>query len=176
MIQTYIDQMHQALDTFPVNEIQQVINILSEAKMKHRQVFLMGNGGSASTASHFATDLMRNTHRFKVMCLSDNISTITAYANDYCYEDVFIYPLVGLCTPRDTVIGISTSGKSRNIIRAIEYSNQIGAVTIGLTGYGGGELGRIASVHLNIPCGVIEQIEDAHLIIAHMIAKVLREQ
>ncbi len=175
MIRNYIDNLQVVIGSLPAEEIMGVVNVLMDCKMHHRKTFIMGNGGSATTASHFATDLRRNTHRFYVMALTDSISDITSVANDQGYEDVFLFPLVSMLSPHDVVIAISASGRSKNVLRAIEFANQVGAKTIGMTGFDGGRLGNSVNIHVHVASDVIEQVEDAHLAIAHMIAKELRE-
>jgi D-sedoheptulose 7-phosphate isomerase len=175
MIRNYIEGLQTVIGALPVEEIGEVVRVLMEAKMKRRQVFIMGNGGSASTASHFASDLIRNTHQFRVISLTDNVPSMTAIANDQSYNDVFLFPLVSMCSPRDVVIAISASGRSKNVLRAVEFANQVSARTVGMTGFDGGSLGKIANIHVHVSCDVIEQVEDAHLAICHMVAKELRE-
>ena len=132
----------------------------------------MGNGGSAMTASHFACDLNKGCslgrdRRFKVICLNDSMSTILAYANDLSYEHVFFEQLKNFFMPGDVVIGISGSGNSPNVLRALEYANQQKGVTIGWCGFVGGRLGSLAKIPLVISSQDMQQIEDVHMIIAH---------
>lgn len=175
MVRRYMEGLQSVIGALPVEEIGEVIRVLLEAKMRRRQVFIMGNGGSATTASHFATDLIRNTHQFRVMSLTDSVSSMTATANDQSYNDIFLFPLVSLCSPKDVVIAISASGKSKNVLRAVEFANQVAAKSVGLTGFDGGNLGKISQIHVHVPSDTIEYVEDAHLAICHAIAKELRE-
>lgn len=175
MIHNYLDNLQVVIGSLPAEEIMGVVNTLLDCKMHHRKAFIMGNGGSATTASHFATDLRRNTHRFYVMALTDSMSDITSVANDQSYDDVFLFPLVSMLSPHDVVVAISASGKSRNVVRAVEFANQVGARTIGMTGYDGGRLASMVNIHVHVPCDVIEQVEDAHLAICHAITKELKE-
>jgi len=135
---------------------------------------LFGNGGSGSTASHFACDINKGVSyghdkRFKVICLNDNIPTMLAYANDSSYDDIFIEQLKNFLSPGDVVFGISGSGNSENVMRAIEYGNSNGAKTLGFTGFEGGRLGKAAGLSINIASDDMQKIEDIHLILTHMI-------
>ena len=180
-IRSYIEGLQKTLDQLPEDRIHQVIEILHTARLERRQVFIMGNGGSASTASHFACDLGKNTRsaavpNFKVIALTDNMAIFSALANDEGYESVFAQQLISFVQPGDIVIGISASGKSPNVLRAIEAANQSGAITVGFTGFDGGRLGDMAQIHIHVPSNSIEQVEDIHLALEHMISQALREQ
>ncbi len=177
----YVNSLKNTLDTLPMTEIDQVIALLHEARLSGRKIFIMGNGGSASTASHFVCDLAKNTRKpgwpnFRVIGLADNMSIFSAYANDEGYASVFAQQLDNLLNPSDVVIGISTSGNSPNVINAIELAKHRGATTIGFTGFEGGRLGSLVDIEIRVASDSIEQIEDIHLILEHMITKVLREE
>jgi D-sedoheptulose 7-phosphate isomerase len=141
----------------------------------------MGNGGSASTATHFVCDLAKNTRKegwppFRVIGLSDNMALMTAYANDEGYENVFAQQLASFIQPWDIVIGISTSGNSPNVLNAIALANQKNAITIGFTGFDGGLLGTMVDIQVHTPSDRIEQVEDIHLILEHLMCSVLYKQ
>jgi D-sedoheptulose 7-phosphate isomerase len=179
-IKKYIDGLHETLDQLPVEILEDVISLLKDSRLQNRQIFVMGNGGSASTAGHFAADLGKNTRLenmpdFRVTCLSDNIAALSAYSNDEGYENSFSGQLASHIKPQDVVIGISTSGNSPNVLKAIELANSVGARTIGLTGFEGGKLGDLVEYHLHVPSSCIEQVEDIHLILEHMIVKTIKE-
>jgi D-sedoheptulose 7-phosphate isomerase len=181
IIYSYLEDLKRTLDTLPRDRIQQVIDILHEARLNKRQVFILGNGGSASTASHFVCDLAKNTRaksypNFKVIGLTDNMAIFSALANDDGYENVFADQLASYVQPGDVVIGISTSGNSPNVLRAIQLANTIPAKTIGFTGYDSGQLGMLADVDLHVPSDCIEHVEDIHLVLEHLICKALRER
>ena len=149
--------------------------------MNNQQVFIMGNGGSASTASHFVCDLGKNTRvkgtpNFRVMGLTDNMALFSALANDEGYENAFAQQLASHIQPGDVVIGISTSGNSPNVVNAIHLANSIPAKTIGFTGFGSGKLGGMVDVDLHVPSHLIEHVEDIHLVLEHLITKELREK
>jgi D-sedoheptulose 7-phosphate isomerase len=176
----YITDLQLVLDRLPIDLIEQVILTLHEARLLRRQVFIMGNGGSASTASHFVCDLGKGTRQkglpnFRVIGLSDNIALMSAYANDEGYQNVFSQQLANLVQPDDIVIGISTSGNSRNVIEAIELANRSGAKTVGFTGIDGGKLAELVDINIYVPCDNIGQIEDVHLMLEHLICRSLLE-
>lgn len=180
-IQNYISELQKLLGELPEDLIEEVIERLHAARLEGRQIFIMGNGGSASTASHFVCDLAKNTRRtgwpnFRVMGLTDNMALFSALANDEGYEQVFAEQLASHVRPGDVVVGISASGNSENVLRAIELAGRVEAQTIGLTGFDGGQLGKLVDVHVHVACQCIEQVEDVHLSLEHMICKALRER
>ncbi|MGB5844103.1 MAG: SIS domain-containing protein [Anaerolineales bacterium] len=180
-VNTYIDELKMTLDQLSEEVIEQVLDILHEARLDNRQVFILGNGGSASTASHFVCDLGKNTRvqgtpNFRVMGLTDNMALFSALANDEGYENVFSQQLGNHLQPGDVVIGISTSGNSPNVINAMHFANTMGAQTIGFTGFTSGDLGSMVDIDLHVPSHSIEQVEDIHLVLEHLITKALRDK
>lgn len=176
----YLAGIRQALDCVSLDSVERLIELLADAARAGRSVFLIGNGGSAATASHFACDLGKGTRRvaaphFRVVALTDNVPLITAWANDVAYEDVFAEQLRNLCQPGDLLIAISGSGNSPNILRAAEVARAAGAVVVAISG-GSGLLGPAADLWVATPAGCIEQIEDLHLIIQHLVCTQLRER
>jgi len=180
-VTNYITLLQQTIDQLPKDKIVRVIDLLYSARFSGRQVFIMGNGGSASTASHFVCDLSKNTRRegwprYKVIGLSDNMAVFSAYANDEGYENVFCEQLANLLLPDDIVIAISASGNSKNVVNAIQYAKKHNAFTIGFTGFDGGILGTLVDINLHINSDIIEHVEDLHLVLEHMIIKSLKER
>lgn len=180
-IAEYFSEIKKTIDTLPIESIEEVITILQEARLKGRQVFIMGNGGSAATASHFVCDLAKRTRvrgwpHFRVIGLTDNMSIFSAYANDEGYGTVFAEQLSNLIRPNDVVIGISASGNSVNVINGISLANERHAKTIGLTGLTGGKLLTIAQVCIHVPTDRVDQAEDFHLILEHLITDSLSRQ
>jgi D-sedoheptulose 7-phosphate isomerase len=180
-ITNYITLLQQTIDQLPKEEIVKVIDLLYSARFSGRQVFIMGNGGSASTASHFVCDLSKNTRkegwpRYKVIGLSDNMAVFSAYANDEGYENVFCEQLANLLLPDDIVIAISASGNSKNVVNAIQYAKSQSAFTIGFTGFDGGVMGKLVDINLHINSNIIEHVEDLHMVLEHMIIKSLKER
>ena len=155
------------------------VAVLYEARLSDRQVFIMGNGGSAATASHFACDLGKGTllpgrPRFRVIALTDNMPLFSALANDYGYHRVFAEQLASLVRPGDVVIGISGSGNSANVVNALLFAQKVAATTIGMTGFDGGNVKRLVDVCIHVPNDCIEQVEDVHLLLEHLICTELR--
>lgn len=179
-VSNYIDDLLEVLAKLPQEPIREAIAVLHEARMNDRQVFIFGNGGSASTASHFACDLAKNTRMagwpsFRVQGLTENVAMMTAYANDEGYESIFSEQLANLVNLSDIVIGISTSGKSPNVLKAINLANQMKATTIAFTGFDGGKLSELVEIDLHVPSNCIEQVEDIHLMYEHLLCTALRE-
>lgn len=179
-IKNYISTLQQTLDTLPLSDINQVIETIHQARLAEQQIFIMGNGGSASTASHFVCDLAKNTRQsglphFRVIGLTDNMAILSAYANDEGYDAVFASQLASLSRPGDIVIAISTSGNSPNVLKGVEQANQMGAITISLTGFNGGRLKSMTPLNIHVPSHCIEQIEDIHLMLEHLICTCLRQ-
>jgi D-sedoheptulose 7-phosphate isomerase len=179
-VRGYFSGLKETLDKLPEGLINEIIDILHTARLNQRKVFIMGNGGSASTASHFVCDLAKNTRKegwpnFRAIGLADNMPIFSAYANDEGYENVFAEQLASLVEPCDIVIAISASGNSPNVIKAIKLASQRQAFTIGFTGFSGGALGTLVDVNLHVPSDIIEHVEDAHLMLEHLICKELRE-
>jgi len=165
------------LQALPVGQLERIVETLWRAWEEERQIFLVGNGGSAMTASHWACDLGKGTavpgvKRFKVIALTDNVALITAYANDRSYEDIFVEPLINLFQPGDVVVGFSGSGNSENVLRALRYARENGGVTIGFTGYEGGKMKDVAEECLIVDSHDMQHIEDAHLVLTHVLMQV----
>ena len=164
----------KAIDTIELEKVGQAIDILKRARDEDRRIFVCGNGGSASTASHFVCDMVKGASfhrdkRFRIMALTDSLPTITAYANDVCYDCVFVEQLKNFAEPGDVVIAISGSGNSPNVLQAMEYANSIGCRTIALSGRNGGKLGPMAQLNLQASNPHMGRNEDVHMIVMHMI-------
>ncbi len=171
----YKAELLKTIDTIDLGKVNQAIEWLRDARDNARRIFVCGNGGSASTASHFACDMVKGASyerpsRFRIMALTDQLPTITAYANDVGYDCVFAEQLKNFAEPGDVFIAISGSGNSPNVVRAMEYANQAGCRTIALTGRDGGRLGPLAQLNIQAPVPHMGRIEDAHMIVCHMIA------
>lgn len=180
-VQDYISSLQETINQLPVGLIEELVDILHEARLSKKHIFIMGNGGSASTASHFVCDLAKNTRidgwpHFKVIGLSDNMAILSAYANDEGYENVFAQQLANLVSNDDVVIGISASGNSPNVVNAIKIAHEHNAKTIGLTGFDGGMLGKLADLHIHISNNNYGQVEDIHLMIEHMAIHALQDR
>lgn len=177
----YFSGLNRALSGVSPDRFEELVRLLESAYHEERQVFLFGNGGSGATASHLVVDLNKGVgmgleKRFRVMCLNDSVPTLTACANDFSYQDVFVEPLKNFVRPGDLVIGISGSGNSPNVLKAIDYANNRGAHTIGLTGYDGGKLAMMARTSVHVPIDDMQKAEDAHLILLHAAFQLLCKQ
>ena len=180
-IQNYISTLQQTIDQLPRQLIADVVDVLQDARIRGSNIFIMGNGGSASTASHFVCDLAKNTRceglpHFRVIGLADNMAILSAYANDEGYESVFAQQLVNLIQPKDVVIAISASGNSKNVLNAIEEAQKHDVVTIGFTGFDGGRLGQMVNINIHVKSDTIEHVEDIHLMLEHVIVKTIKER
>ncbi len=170
--------LSKALEGVSLDRFEEFVNLLENTCQEGRQVFLMGNGGSGSTASHFACDLNKGVSygrqkRFRVISLNDNTATLTAYANDVSYDDVFVEQLKNFLHPGDLVVGISGSGNSANVLKAIAYANSLGAHTVGLCGFDGGKLARLVGTPILAPVHDMQKAEDVHIILLHVAMQVL---
>ena len=172
MINEYIRRLKKTLDNLNREEIKRLVRLLMDAKKRGSTIYIFGNGGSGSTASHFACDIGK-VGQFKVVSLNDNMAVMTAHANDFGYENVFIMQLKTLLKDGDVVIGISGSGNSGNVLKAIDYANYRGNITCGITGYDGGQLRKMAMFSVNANVNDMQMAEDIHLIINHILVKLL---
>ncbi len=169
----YFDATSSTLRKIPVEVVDRIYGILCAAYVQDRQVILMGNGGSAALASHFAVDLGKGTvaqgrRRFRVLSIVDNTPVMTAYANDFSYADVFAEQIKTLAKPGDVVLGISGSGNSPNVLNGLMAAREAGATTLVLTGYKGGKAVDLADVTLVVPSDDMQHIEDCHLMLTHL--------
>src|SRR5450432_4617263 len=172
--QLYKADVLKAIETIDLDRVGQAIDILIRARDEGRRIFVCGNGGSASTASHFVCDMAKGASfnrltRFRIMALTDSLPTITAYSNDVGYEWVFVEQLKNFAEPGDVLMAISGSGNSPNVLRAVEYANSIGCRTIALSGRDGGKLGPLAQLNIQASDPHMGRIEDVHLVVLHMI-------
>lgn len=176
----YLTDLRRALEAVPQPAVEELVSLLVDAAHTGSTIYLVGNGGSAATASHFACDLGKGTRpvegaRLRVVALTDNAALITAWANDVAYEEIFAEQLRSLCAPGDILIAISASGMSPNILRAADAARTIGAAVVAMTG-SGGLLGPSADVWIRTPASCIEQVEDLHLIVQHLVCCQVRER
>ncbi len=179
-IKRYAYHVSELLMNINYQEIDKVIEIFQTARANGKTIFFIGNGGSAATCSHFAEDLALGTmiegkKPFKALSLTDNIAYITAVANDESYENIFVSQLKILFNTGDVLIAISGSGNSPNLVKAIEYANKKGGITIGMVGFDGGKLKNICQhcVHVKTIKGEYGPVEDIHLILVHIISTYL---
>ena len=173
-VHDYKSNLLTAIELIDLTKVDQIIETLKRARSEGRHIFVCGNGGSASTASHFVCDMVKGASyerepRFKITSLGDNMATLLAYANDVGYDCVFAEQLKNFAGNGDVLIGLSGSGNSPNVLKAFEYANSVGCETIALTGRDGGRLGGMAKLHLNVGSPHMGRIEDAHMIVCHMV-------
>jgi D-sedoheptulose 7-phosphate isomerase len=180
-LKEYLHDLETALALIRPGEFEEFVHELLRAFRRGSHIFICGNGGSGATASHFACDINKGvsygrSKRFKVISLNDNLPTITAYANDVSYEDVFVEQLKNFFTPDDLVIAISGSGNSRNVLKAIAFANANGGRTFGICGYGGGELRKTCHKSLSLDCMDMQKVEDAHVVLFHCVMQYMRDR
>jgi D-sedoheptulose 7-phosphate isomerase len=178
---SYLKEAASVLGRLPVGTLDRIFGILLDAYRQDRQVLVMGNGGSAALASHFAVDLGKGTvapdrRRFRVTSIVDNTPIMTAYANDMSYADVFSEQILTLAKPGDVVFGISGSGNSPNVLNGLKAARRAGATTVVLTGYAGGKAIELADVTLVVPSDDMQHIEDCHLMLMHLFMQAMVEQ
>ena len=180
-ISAYFKHLTQILSELDLSSIEKFIGLLLSARKEGKNVYFIGNGGSAATASHFANDLAIGTRSkklpFKVMSLTDNSSVITAIGNDYGYDQVFVKQLEACLGSGDLLVAISASGNSPNILKAVEYTKENSGITIGLTGFDGGELKKIVDHVIHVPTvkGDYGPVEDVHMILDHVVGNYLMQ-
>lgn len=177
-IRDYIELEKRVLESLPQEEISKVMNVLEEARKGGKRIFVCGNGGSASTASHMVCDFNKGVSldqevKYNVECLSDNTAMMMAVANDIGYDDIFVVPLRNKLRKGDLVLGISGSGNSENVVRAFRYAAEKGAKTIALTGYSGGKLREMADYSLHVAVDNMQVAEDIHMVLNHMMMYIL---
>lgn len=178
----YANKINEILSKMDIHAVEELMFELLAARSRNSQIFILGNGGSAASASHLATDLAKQRfedekYMFRVMSLADNLPWFSATANDFGYENVFVQQLKNLLQPNDVIIAISSSGNSQNIIRAVEYGNLKGAKTFGVVGFDGGDLIHSAKRNIYIPTkkGQYGYMEDVAGILGHIISIYLYE-
>lgn len=174
----YLDKLTSTLNQINTGEMDNAIYIIEQCWLNGKQIITLGNGGSSMTALHFINDwnksiYLKSNLSFKGRSLVDNMGLIMSYSNDISFEDVFIEQLKNVLCSGDLVIAISGSGNSENVIRAVEYANQSGAITLGLCGYDGGRLKKTAQHTVWININDMQIVEDAHAIFGHIVMQSL---
>ena len=178
LAKTYLANLKGIMDAFDLARFEALVDGLIQAYQQQKTIFVMGNGGSGSIASHFACDINKGCcmdleKRFKMICLNDNLPTMLAYANDVSYDVVFEEQLKNFFRTGDLVIGISGSGNSENVLRAIRYARDHGGRTIGMSGYSGGKLADLVDISLLVPAEDMQKVEDMFMIAIHMIMQIV---
>ena len=173
-ISEYLEMEKKTIESLNREELLSVVNAFLDVYEKEGTIYVFGNGGSASTASHMANDYNKGLNefldkKFRFVCLNDNVATLMSIANDISYEEVFRMQLRGKLEEKDLVVGISGSGNSMNVINAISYAKEMGVKTVGLCGYEGGKLKALSDVVLHVKLNDMQIVEDIHLIFNHLL-------
>jgi len=177
-LQAYFDEEIEVIRNLNLEEINTVINVLEEARLSGNRIFICGNGGSASTASHFASDFNKGVSenldvKYNFECLSDNVPMMMAVANDISYDQIFTMPLKNKLHSGDVFIGISGSGNSKNVVNGMVYAKEHGAKTVAIVGYSGGMLKDMADYSIHVNTNSMQIAEDVHMIMDHVMMYVL---
>jgi D-sedoheptulose 7-phosphate isomerase len=180
-VASYLDELSTAIQRLPLPSIDDLVHEFLRAYDRGRTIFLFGNGGSASLASHMACDFGKGTaptngKRLRALALTDNLALITAWANDTRYENIFVEQLETLLEPGDVACAISASGNSPNVLAALSFARRAGARTAGITGFEGGKMKPLCDVCVVVASANMQIIEDLHLAIAHAVFRVLRQE
>ena len=195
-LESYVEKQKKAIDSINLDSVDQIIQVFKAAIKEGRKIFVIGNGGSAANASHFATDLGKGSsdvmkkfierayevgeftgkERFQVMSLNDNVSWMTAIANDYSYDEVFSRQLKNFASHGDIILAVSVSGNSPNLVKAFQYAKDIGMYTISLTSHSGGEISKLSDRNVRVQSGHYGHVEDCQMMILHMIAYYFMEK
>ncbi len=176
-IKEYYEREMECIKRFNLDELNESMNAIYETYLNGGTIYVCGNGGSASTASHMQNDFNKGISeyvdkKFNFYCLNDNVSTIMAIANDIGYDEIFKFQLVNKITPNDLFIGISGSGNSKNVLKAAEYAKNCGVKVLGITGYNGGKLKEMADYKMHVDEMDMQISEDLHMTFDHMMMKI----
>ncbi|MHC5540647.1 D-sedoheptulose-7-phosphate isomerase [Singulisphaera rosea] len=177
----YRARQQEVYEALPLDQVAEVVELLRQAKDKGAQIFVFGNGGSASNASHFVTDVGKGASdksdvRFRILSLNDNTAWMTAIGNDYSYEDVYLRQIQNYARPGDLALTMSVSGNSPNLVKAMRWARENGVTTVALVGAKRGALAEIAEHVLVINDTHYGRVEDAQMTICHMLAYAFMEQ
>jgi D-sedoheptulose 7-phosphate isomerase len=179
-IQGYLGSLRRVLDEVPLDAIERVLEIFEDAYQQDRTIYICGNGGSWSTAGHWVCDFSKGTNakgvkRMRMFGLGDNVPMLTAYGNDVHYDQIFAEPVRTYVRPKDVVVLLTASGNSPNILEAAVAAREVGAVTVGLIGFGGGKLAALVDCAVTVGCKEYGPVEDLHLILDHIISLYMRD-
>ncbi len=172
-IKHYLELECEILKNMDIEMVNTAMNMIANVYENEGTIYIFGNGGSASTASHYVNDFNKGISehlekKFRFVCLNDNVPTVMAVANDIGYDEIFRFQLINKLKPDDMVIGISGSGNSRNVVNAILYAKECHVKTLGITGYTGGKVKEITDYHLHAPIENMQLTEDIHMIFDHL--------
>jgi D-sedoheptulose 7-phosphate isomerase len=170
----YLNGLKELFESLDLDPFEKIVQVILKAYDEGKNIFVMGNGGSGSTASHFACDINKGCcfdleKKFKMICLNDNLPTLLALSNDASFELVFVEQMKNFFNKGDLVIGISGSGNSQNVLNAIDYAKKNGGITMGLSGFSGGKLSQMVDIPFVATIDDMQKVEDVHMIVVHMI-------
>lgn len=179
-VRAYFERLKILLDSVSVDDVVKCMDILEDAYNRDATVFICGNGGSWTTATHWVCDFTKGTsvpgkRRFRMLAPGDNVAMLTAYANDVSYNSVFAEPLRAYARKGDVAILITASGNSPNILEAATVAQELGVKTIGLIGFGGGKLAAMTDHSVVVASREYGPVEDLHLVLDHIISTFLKE-
>lgn len=180
-IDEYFEKVAHTLKSLDRDALERFVDLILETHEHDGTLFFFGNGGSGANASHFCGDFIKGlahdpVKRFRAICLNDNLPALMAVANDISYDDIFVEQLKNFVKKGDLVIGLSGSGNSQNVVKALEYANSMGARTVALCGFTGGKIKHIATLAIHADINDMEVSEDLHLVIAHCVKRILMER
>jgi D-sedoheptulose 7-phosphate isomerase len=180
-VRDYLNTLKSLLDAVDEKQVEQVVNLLHECYLKNGRLVMCGNGGSGSTSSHLVCDFQKNIYLdggkpFEVVALTDSPALIMAWGNDTNFENIFAGQARTWLRKEDVLIAISGSGNSPNVLRAVEVAHEVGAISIGFCGYGGGKLAELAQIPVVIRKRNMQQVEDLHMILGHVVFSALRDR
>jgi D-sedoheptulose 7-phosphate isomerase len=179
-VKEYFSRLKDTVSKLDIQAINTAMNEILQAYQREATIYIMGNGGSFATASHFVCDFNKGvseklSKKFHFVCLGDNVPIITAIANDISYDDIFLFQLEGVLKPSDLIIAISGSGNSKNVVKAAEYAKNVGCKVVSMTGYNGGKLKQLSDFSMHVNMNDMQIVEDIHMSFDHMMMRVLKD-
>jgi len=177
----YCSELIDTINNLTSKDLNPIVNILWDAYKGNKKIYVIGNGGSAATASHYVCDFAKGTavpgeKRLKIMSLTDNVAHMTAISNDISYHEVFKEQLENLLEPGDILLCISASGNSPNLVQAVNYANSVNVTTIGILGFNGGRMKELTATNIVVDNFNYGQVEDIHLMLGHVLSQYLRKR
>lgn len=180
IIEQYLHTVIKSCGQIHQDEIAGIYHVLLKAARNKGRIFLCGNGGSSSTASHFQSDLNRafaiSCQTMPAVCLTDNIAALTAVANDVSYDDAFCHQLKCQLAAQDVLVAVSASGNSTNVVKAAQFAKEHGCIVVALVGFDGGRLKTISDYSFHVPVCNMQVVEDLQLMFCHLVSTLIREE
>src|SRR3989344_885042 len=180
-VRDYLQRLQETLPKLDIEKIGTFLDLLVQTYEAEGTIYIFGNAGSGATASHACGDFIKGISyglkkRFKMICLNDNLTAVMAIANDSSYDDIFVEQLINFLGKKDLVIGISGSGNSKNVVKALEYANKNGVKTVAFCGYTGGKIKGMATLAIHVPVMDMEIVESVHMMIFHAVKQTLMKE